>query len=105
SNVMLLPLGGYEMVLGIQWLATLGDMQCNFKKLIMKFNHKGRQIVLRGISKTHVHWMQGNEGMLKQAELSSMDFYVYPVQLCQMESVGIVSAEVEQVLIQFDEVF
>ncbi|GJV23490.1 reverse transcriptase [Tanacetum coccineum] len=35
SDVMLLPLGGCEMVLGIQWLATLGDMQCNFKKLIM----------------------------------------------------------------------
>ncbi|GKE48245.1 putative mitochondrial protein [Tanacetum coccineum] len=93
------------MVLGIQWLATLGDMQCNFKKLIMKFNHKGRQIVLRGMSKTHVHWMQGNEGMLKQAELSSMAFCVYPVQLCQMESVGSVFAEVEQVLTQFDEVF
>ncbi|GJU69088.1 disease resistance protein [Tanacetum coccineum] len=41
GDVMLLPLGGSEMVLGIQWLATLGDMQCNFKKLIMKFNHKG----------------------------------------------------------------
>ncbi|GKB27942.1 retrotransposable element Tf2 [Tanacetum coccineum] len=35
SDVMLLPLGGYEMVLGIQWLATLGDMQCNFN-----FNHE-----------------------------------------------------------------
>ncbi|GJR56618.1 putative mitochondrial protein [Tanacetum coccineum] len=105
SDVMLLPLGGCEMVLGIQWLATLGDMQCNFKKLIMKFNHKGRQLVLRGINTTHVHWMQGSEGMLKQAELSSMALCVYPVQLCQMESVESVSAEVEQVLTQFDEVF
>ncbi|GJX89623.1 putative mitochondrial protein [Tanacetum coccineum] len=105
SDVMLLPLGGCEMVLGIQWLATLGDMQCNFKKLIMKFNHKGRQLVLRGMNNTHVHWMQGKEGMLKQAELSSMALCVYPVQLCQMESVESVSAEVEQVLTQFDEVF
>ncbi|GKE40572.1 putative mitochondrial protein, partial [Tanacetum coccineum] len=48
--------------------------------------------------------MQGKEGMLKQAELSSMALCVYPVQLCQMESVGSVSAEVEQVLTQFDEV-
>ncbi|GJY25612.1 reverse transcriptase [Tanacetum coccineum] len=61
SDVMLLPLGGCEMVLGIQWLATLRDMQCNFKKLIMKFNHKGRQLVLRGMNNTHVHWMQGKE--------------------------------------------
>ncbi|GJV32932.1 putative mitochondrial protein [Tanacetum coccineum] len=42
--------------------------------------------------------MHGNERMLKQAELSSMDLCVYPVQLCQMECVGSVSAEVEQVL-------
>ncbi|GKC60732.1 putative mitochondrial protein [Tanacetum coccineum] len=105
SDVMLLPLGGCEMVLGIQWLATLGDMQCNFKKLIMKFNHKGRQLVLRGMNNTYVHWMHGKEGMLKQVELSSMALCVYPVQLCQMESVESVSAEVEQVLTQFDEVF
>ncbi|GJR82098.1 putative mitochondrial protein [Tanacetum coccineum] len=49
--------------------------------------------------------MQGNERMLKQVELSSMALCVYPVQLCQMESVGSISAEVEQVLTQFDEVF
>ncbi|GKF27857.1 hypothetical protein Tco_0094199 [Tanacetum coccineum] len=93
------------MVLGIQWLATLGDMQCNFKKLIMKFNNKGRQLVLRGMNNTHVYWMQGKEGMLKQVELSSMALCVYPVQLCQMESVESVSADVKQVLTQFDEVF
>nr|GEW76284.1 hypothetical protein [Tanacetum cinerariifolium] len=105
SDVMLLPLGGCEMALGIQWLATLGDMQCNFKKLIMKFNFKGRQLVLRGMNNTYVHGMQGNEGMLKQAKLSSMDLCVYPVQLCQIKSVESVSTKVEQVLTQFDEVF
>ncbi|GJR01060.1 putative mitochondrial protein [Tanacetum coccineum] len=105
SDVMLLPLGGCEMVLGIQWLATLGDMQCNFEKLIMRFNYNGRQLVLRGIKNTHVHWIQGRKGMLKQDELSSMALCVYQVQLCQMESTGSVSAEVEQVLTQFDEVF
>nr|GEW22175.1 hypothetical protein [Tanacetum cinerariifolium] len=97
--------GGCEMVLGIQWLATLGDIQCNFKKLFMKFNHKGRQLVLTGITNTHVHWMQGNKGMMKQAKLSFIALCVYPVQLCQMESIGSVSVEVEQVLTQFDKVF
>nr|GFD27284.1 retrotransposon protein, putative, unclassified [Tanacetum cinerariifolium] len=48
--------------------------------------------------------MQGNEGMIKQAEISSMALGVHPAQLCQMESVRIVSAKVEQVLTQFDEV-
>nr|GEU79284.1 hypothetical protein [Tanacetum cinerariifolium] len=65
----------------------------------------GKELVLRGMKNTHVHWMQGNEGMLKQAELSFIALCVYPVQLCQMESVGSVSAEMEQVLTKFDEVF
>nr|GEW01295.1 hypothetical protein [Tanacetum cinerariifolium] len=77
--------GGCEMVLGIQWLATLGDIQCNFKKLIMKFDHKGRQLVLTGITNTHVHWMEGNEEMMKQAELSSMALCVYPAVMSNGE--------------------
>ncbi|GJU73050.1 reverse transcriptase, partial [Tanacetum coccineum] len=36
TDVMLLPLGGCKMVLGIQWLATLGDIKCNFKELRME---------------------------------------------------------------------
>nr|GEX61992.1 hypothetical protein [Tanacetum cinerariifolium] len=47
----------------------------------------------------------GNEGMMKQAELSFMALCVYLTQLCQMESVEIVSTEVEQVLTQFTKVF
>ncbi|GJZ52664.1 putative mitochondrial protein [Tanacetum coccineum] len=38
-DVMLLPLGGCKMVLGIQCLATLGDIKCNFKELRMKFKY------------------------------------------------------------------
>ncbi|GKC53699.1 putative mitochondrial protein [Tanacetum coccineum] len=35
ASVMLLPLGGCDMVLGIQWLSTLGDIKCNFKEVRM----------------------------------------------------------------------
>ncbi|GJT37834.1 reverse transcriptase [Tanacetum coccineum] len=45
AHCMLLPLGGYDMVLGIQWLSTLGDINCNFKNLTMKFNYQGKKIV------------------------------------------------------------
>nr|GEV70029.1 putative mitochondrial protein [Tanacetum cinerariifolium] len=58
---------------------------------------KPRQLVLRGMNNTHVHWIQGNKGMLKQAELSFTSLCMYPVQLCQMESVGSVSAEDHQI--------
>ncbi|GKA28809.1 hypothetical protein Tco_0715054 [Tanacetum coccineum] len=66
-DVMFLKLGGYEMVFGIQWLSTLGDIKFNFKDLSK---------VVR----------QGNK-----AELSSMQLCVYPeptIQLWSMEGVN-----------------
>ncbi|GJU88044.1 reverse transcriptase [Tanacetum coccineum] len=36
-DAMLLHLGGCEMVVGIQWLSTLGDIMWNFKNLTMEF--------------------------------------------------------------------
>nr|GEW22349.1 reverse transcriptase [Tanacetum cinerariifolium] len=39
--------GGCEMVLGIQWLATLGTIQFDFKNLVMDFVYKGKRCVLR----------------------------------------------------------
>nr|GEW87591.1 hypothetical protein [Tanacetum cinerariifolium] len=42
TSVMLLPLGGCKMVLGIQWLSTLGDINCNFKDLRMSFKYNNK---------------------------------------------------------------
>ncbi|GJV30346.1 putative mitochondrial protein [Tanacetum coccineum] len=43
TDVMILPLGGCEMMLGIQWLATLGTIQFDFKNLVMDFMYKGKR--------------------------------------------------------------
>nr|GEW71402.1 retrotransposon protein, putative, Ty1-copia subclass [Tanacetum cinerariifolium] len=40
---MLLPLGGCDMVLGIQWMETLEDFVCNFKGLTMEFVYDKRR--------------------------------------------------------------
>lgn len=45
-----LPLMGLDMVLGIQWLERLGDVNCNWKNLTMKFNWGGRYQCLKGIN-------------------------------------------------------
>ncbi|GKA61760.1 putative nucleotidyltransferase, ribonuclease H [Tanacetum coccineum] len=47
TDVMLLPLGGCEMVLEVQWLATLGDIMWNFTSLKMQFQYEGRHVALR----------------------------------------------------------
>ncbi|GJX89622.1 putative mitochondrial protein [Tanacetum coccineum] len=90
TNTILKP--SWEMGWAIQCLANSWRI-VKVKKLIMKFNHKGRQLVLRGMNNTHVHWMQGNEGFeAPSLARLSMALCVYPVQLCQMESAGSVSA-------------
>ncbi|GJZ35315.1 reverse transcriptase [Tanacetum coccineum] len=47
-DAMLLPLGGCEMVLGIQWLSTLGNIELNFHELVMKFMYEGQKVRLMG---------------------------------------------------------
>lgn len=37
SDFMIIPLGGCDMVLGVQWLRTLGDITWNLDKLEMSF--------------------------------------------------------------------
>ncbi|KAG8374641.1 hypothetical protein BUALT_Bualt10G0017100 [Buddleja alternifolia] len=48
ADLMLLPLGGCDMVLGIQWFIQLGDINWNFDKLTMEFMMNGKKVALRG---------------------------------------------------------
>ena len=47
ANMRLIPLGGYDMVLGIQWLAQLGPILWDFKNLRMEFSWNGKNVVSR----------------------------------------------------------
>ncbi|GJY99870.1 retrotransposable element Tf2, partial [Tanacetum coccineum] len=89
EDMMILPLGGYEMVLGIQWLSTLGNIICNFKDLKMSLQYNGRTINLRGSQKEVVQWMQGKQlakNIGIEAQLSSMILCVYPESVLSMVS-------------------
>ncbi|KAH9699108.1 hypothetical protein KPL71_024219 [Citrus sinensis] len=48
ADMRLIPLGGCDMVLGIQWLSQLGPILWDFKNLWMEFKWEGRRMVLRG---------------------------------------------------------
>ncbi|CAL1391412.1 unnamed protein product [Linum trigynum] len=45
-----IPLAGFDIVLGIQWLETLGTVQSNWKTLAMEFDWAGRRRQLQGIT-------------------------------------------------------
>jgi hypothetical protein len=49
-QMIVIPMGGVDVVLGIQWLQSLGTMDFNFQELFMKFSLEGKEIELRGIT-------------------------------------------------------
>nr|GEZ32305.1 hypothetical protein [Tanacetum cinerariifolium] len=70
TDVMLLLLEGCDMVLGIHWLSTLGDIKSNFKDLRMDFVYNNKKMVLKGTHETKVEWAealreQRNDKVLK----------------------------------------
>jgi hypothetical protein len=48
--IIIIPMGGANVVLGIQWLHSLGIVAFNFQELFMKFSLEGKEIELRGIT-------------------------------------------------------
>ena len=45
-----IPMGGFDVVLGFQWLQSLGTLAFNFQKLFMKFSWEGKEYELNGIT-------------------------------------------------------
>jgi predicted aspartyl protease len=49
TSLYLLTLRGCDMVLGVDWLSTLGPILWNFTELTMKFTQQNREVVLRSL--------------------------------------------------------
>lgn len=47
ADMLVIPLGVADVVLGIQWLVTLGDIKWNFRQLKMELQIQGRKISFR----------------------------------------------------------
>ncbi|XP_074303743.1 uncharacterized protein LOC141638224 [Silene latifolia] len=50
SDLMVLPLGCCDIVLGVQWLSSLGPIVWDFQKLTMEFHLHGTKHLLRGLA-------------------------------------------------------
>ncbi|GJV33331.1 reverse transcriptase [Tanacetum coccineum] len=75
TDVIILPLRGCEMVLGIQWLSTLGWIRCDFKNLVMEYTYNENKVVLRDTQQATIQWMQEAESShSKDVEAMLKDF-------------------------------
>ncbi|KAI4321268.1 hypothetical protein MLD38_034667 [Melastoma candidum] len=48
ADFYVITLGGCEVILGVKWLATLGDIVWNFQISVMKFCWDGMEVILQG---------------------------------------------------------
>ena len=51
-NILMLsiPMGGVDVVLGVQWLQSLGMVASNFQEIFLNFFSERKEVELRGIA-------------------------------------------------------
>ncbi|OMP03702.1 Aspartic peptidase, partial [Corchorus olitorius] len=89
TDVLLIQLRGCNMVLGIQWLKTLGPIWWDFSLLVMKFVLKGQNYKLTGLSAGEVKLISEKQAAkqgFSQQSLCTMLLYTGKPQLYSLES-------------------
>jgi len=112
-DIMSLPLGCCDLVLGVEWLVTLGDITWNFDKLTMEFVTQERRHVLRGASNAKLKTVKKQQ--LHKALSSSV--CISMPQLCEGEEdlllnsltthapTSAMPTSVAELLCSFDDIF
>ena len=97
-------MGGVDVVLGVQWLQSLGTIAFNFQELFMKFLWEGKEFELRGIEgkPCKIISAHGMTKILKKQQRGVI------VQLCSLDvqtSKLAVSQDIQKVLDKYSKVF
>ncbi|KAM0035631.1 putative nucleotidyltransferase, Ribonuclease H [Helianthus debilis subsp. tardiflorus] len=114
TDVLLLPLDNYDMVLGVHWLQSLNDIVWNFKDLTMQFQVDSKVITLKGTNHNAISLcsveklsdMMSKEGQMVQVQLLSMQLdkegsFQHEATLSGMQNVDHIAA----LLQEYEDVF
>ncbi len=76
-----IPMGGVDVVLGVQWLQSLGTIAFNFQELFMKFSAEGKEVELRVITGEpgNIISSNGMKNLIKKEQRGVI------AQLCSLE--------------------
>lgn len=81
ADMWVLPLIGYDVILGVHWLKTLGEFRWDLNKYTLKFHKGDQEVVLRGILQEDLRWVderQLSKALHKLEQIDSM-------QLCSLQ--------------------
>ena len=105
-DAYIIPLGNWDMIMGVQWLATLGSILWDFKNLTMEFKYRGRRQLLEGLRTEKLSWAdEGRHRLLSQA----VQLFAVHISVVQPE-VDTLQGEIEepkmsQLLQEFADIF
>jgi hypothetical protein len=80
-DLYIMPLAGYDLVLGTQWLATLGDIVWNVAAGTMEFTVGDQQVCWRSVAPTtppHIHSASVAEPLLNELLAAFADVFTEP---------------------------
>ncbi|KAA3461562.1 reverse transcriptase [Gossypium australe] len=108
TDFLLLSVKGFDLVLGIQWLLTLGPITWDFANLTMQFQHQKQNCLLRGL-------VPGSLQLVPSTQFSKCLSLVgngpYPMLLTSREQTAItlqpaqVADELQSLLGEFEDIF
>ncbi|KAL1224617.1 putative mitochondrial protein [Cardamine amara subsp. amara] len=115
GEFLLIPLGGCDMVLGCQWLETLGPITWDFKKLYMKFTYEKQKVLLHGLEQGSVREVKASKISKKQTDQVQLSMICVRdqteeshVKLCAIEAEEDSeknSPELEQMMVRYEDIF
>ena len=74
-------MGAVDIILGVQWLTTLGIIEMNFQELFTQFQSKGKVVKLRGLKEKSPQMISSHQ--MQKLLKKGADGFV--AQLCSLE--------------------
>jgi hypothetical protein len=104
SPMISIPMGGVDVVLGVQWLQSFRTMAFNFQEIFMKFSLEGKEIELRGITRKPNKVISSN-GMTKLLKKGRQGVFVQLCSLCFLTSKPYVPLDLQGIIDKHSKVF
>lgn len=115
ADFMVIPLGGCDMVLGVQWLEQWGPITWDFQQLTMKFKREDKYVLLHGLKDGSVHALKAQKiNQYREEEVQIAMICVHEVEeptsaeLCSVEMVKEaveICPAVSELLTEFADIF
>lgn len=103
-DALVFELGGLDMVLGVSWLSTLGEVLTDWKALTMQFEHENKLVKLQGLGNKNIRQSYLNTFLEDTHSRFGSDWWWTHFQSIEADQ-SVISKGLNSILEEFNEVF